>query len=129
MNENVVPFKKVDRFLVYLGEVSEDGVVSPKAQVGMAFLSQRSSTFRLKMWLFPKEQLFLTANDDRTKYRVLCLDESIDRQGQTRTYWNEVGLGEVAGSFIRLKFHLLEVEVYVSLFPAAAKEEVGDAAA
>ena len=124
MNENILPFKKSERFAVYRAEASKTGELVEKEQLGLAFLKSGSKMFRLNLWMFPNEQYFIAANDDRSTYKVLCPTEY-----GSQTHWNEVGVGAVSGSFIKLKLHLLELEILVCLFPTAAKSEVNDAVA
>ena len=128
MNENILPFKKSERFEVYRAEVLKTGEVVEREQLGLAFLKSGARMFRLDLWMFPNEQYFMAANEDRTKYRVLCPNEYVGREG-SKTHWNEVGTGRVSGSFIKLKLHLLEQEILVCLYPSKAKSEVNDDAA
>lgn len=122
--ENVLPFRKSDQFPVYRAEILPNGEVVESEQLGFAYLNPGSTLFRLKLWMFPKEEYFIGSNEDRSAYRVLCPNES-----KTGTYWNEVGSGEVMGSFIRLKLHLIHQDIFVCLFPSKVSLEVNDGAA
>ena len=126
MNDNVIPIKKSDRFGVYRAHVTDCGEIVEQEQLGFAFIKPGSRMFRLKLWMFPQEQYFIAAQEnDPTKYVVLALDEYQTNGGETRTYWNRIGAGELQGCFIRLKLTLLNEEVFVSLFPE--KEEAKEA--
>lgn len=125
--ENVLPFKKSDQFPVYGADVLLSGEVVEGELLGFAYLNPSSPMFRLKLWMFPKEEYFIAGNEDRTSYRVLCPSES--KSGNGKTYWNEVGSGVVEGSFIRLQLYLPRQNIFVCLFPTKAKPEVNDDAA
>ena len=120
MNDNVVPFRKSDRFEVYRQGYSPSGELVEGKQLGLAFLKPGAKMFRLNLWMFPSEQYFIAANEDRSTYKVLCPNE----YGGQVTHWNEVGSGRVSGSFIRLKLYLLDEEILVCLYPKTAKSEV-----
>lgn len=120
MSENVLPFKKSDRFEVYRAGFLPSGELMEKEQLGFAFLKPGAKMFRLSLWMFPKEEYFIAANEDRSAYKVLCPN---DCAGQT-TYWNEVGSGRISGAFIVLKLHMLDQEILVCLYPKIAKVEV-----
>lgn len=120
MNINVLPFKKSDRFEVYRAEALPSGELVEREKLGLAFLKPGAKMFRLNLWMFPNEQYFIAANEDRSAYRVLCPND----YGGDVTHWNEVGAGRVSGSFIRLKLHLLTEEILVCLYPKSATSEV-----
>lgn len=124
--DNILPFKKSDQFPVYRARL-EGGEVVEQEQLGIAYLKPSSKLFRLKLWMFPGVEYFIAANEDRSSYRVLC--PSGAKGESAKTYWNEIGHGEVVGSFIRLKLHLISQEIYVCLFPSKEKVEVNDDAA
>lgn len=127
MNENVVPIRKAERFGLFKGRIDDKGEVIESDQVGFAFIKTGSRTFRLKLWMFAQEQYFLATKDnDPTCYEILSLEEYTLNNQETRKSWNKIGSGELYGSFIRLKFHLLAEEVYLCLFPE--KGEVANAA-
>ena len=120
MNDNIVLLKKSDRFEVYRADVLPSGEVVEREKLGLAFLKPGAKMFRLNLWMFPKEQYFIAANEDRSAYKVLCPN---DNAGEV-THWNEVGSGRVSGSFIRLKLHLLDQEILVCLYPKIVRPEV-----
>jgi hypothetical protein len=120
MNDNILPFKKSDRFEVYRAGALPSGELVEKEKLGLAFLKPGAKMFRLNLWMFPNEQYFIAANEDRTKYKVLCPND----YGGEVTHWKEVGTGRVSGPFIRLKFHLLGEDILVCLYPKVAKSEV-----
>lgn len=126
MNENVVPIRKTDRFGLFKGRIEDNGEVVEREQVGFAYIKPGSRMFRLKLWMFTKEQYFLATNDDDpSRYEILSLDEFMVGE-EARKSWNKIGVGELNGSFIQLKFQLLGEDIYLCLFPE--KAEVANAA-
>lgn len=126
MSENVVPLRKADRFGLFLGRIEESGEVIEQEQIGFAFIKPGARTFRLKLWMFPREQYFLaTSDNDPNRYEILSLDDYMANQ-EVRKSWSKIGFGEVVGSFIRLKFHLLDEDIFLCLFPE--KSEAANAA-
>lgn len=127
MNENVVPIRKTDRFGLFKGRIDENGEVTEGEQVGFAYIKPGSRMFRLKLWMFVREQYFLATNDDDpTRYEILSLDDYMLPNQEIRKSWNKVGVGELVGSFARLRFHLLGEDIFLCLFPE--KTEVANAA-
>lgn len=132
---NVTPIKfermKSDRYPVFTGEVNTDNQVVEQAKVGFAFLKPEGKVFRLKIWMFDKVQYFISpVHDDHIRYDVLCLEEYLLTNGKVKTNWNKVGDGIYFGNYIKLKFHLFESELFVSLFPtnSAVEERKSEAA-
>lgn len=118
MNNNVIPFRKSNRFTVYRGQTVSNGEVLKQEKVGFAFMKPGAKRFRLKLWLMAGVSYFVCPEDnDPSKYTVIALEEYRTPTGETRTSWNRIGHGEVAGSFLRLKIHLLAEDVYLCLFP------------
>lgn len=128
MSENLLPFKKSERYGLYRGRTELNGEFVESDQLGFAFLKPGKTLFRLRLWLFPKEQYFLAIDDnDPVKYVVLSLDE-YEVAGESRKNWHRIGEGQLQGNFIRLKFWLLSEEIYLCLFPAKVGAEVSRAA-
>ena len=128
MNENVIPIRKTDRYGLYKGRVENDEIVETD-QLGFAYIKPGSKMFRLRFWMFPKENYFLSEDEnDPTKYTILSLDEYQLSSGESRRSWNVIGKGSLSGSFIRLNFYLLSEEVFLSLYPLKTKMEVPDVA-
>lgn len=117
-NDNVIPIRKSDHFGVYLGEVASSGEIIEGESVGVAFLKPGSRKFRLKLFTMPSHQYFIVPDDtDDTKYIVLSLEEYQTSIGETRTSWNRIGNGRLAGSFIALRIQLLPENIFLCLFP------------
>jgi hypothetical protein len=130
MNENIIPIRKADQFFLCRGRVDETGQVIELERVGMAYLKPTSAMFRLRLWMFPKGEFFLAREDgDHFRYVALCREEyEIAGQGQ-KNQWHKIGVGEVLGHFVRIRFHLLSDDVYLCLFPkGSVSGEVLDAA-
>lgn len=121
MYENVVPIRRADRFGLFKGRIEENGEVIEKEQIGVAYIKPGSRMFRLKIWMFAREQYFLaTSGEDDSRYEILSLDDYMVGQ-EVRKSWNKIGEGSLAGSFIQLKFGLLDHDVYLCLFPDKAE--------
>ncbi len=129
-NNNVLPIRKTDQFSLCKGIVSENGEVIEKECVGLAYLKPTSTMFRLRLWMFPKGEYFLAREDgDHFNYLVLCREEYETVAKGLKNQWHKIGVGEVAGNFIRIRFHLFADDIYLCLFPKESKiEEALDAA-
>lgn len=119
MHENVVPIRKTDRFGLFKGHIEDNGEVVESEQIGFAYIKPGSKMFRLRLWMFTREQYFLATHDqDASRYDILSLEEYIVNN-EARKSWHKIGEGEIVGVFIRLKFHLLGDDIFLSLFPEA----------
>lgn len=68
--------------------------------------------------MFDAKKYFVALNDDDpTKYDLLSLEEYATRDGEEKSQWHRVGEGQYFGNYVKLKFHLLDRELYLSLFP------------
>lgn len=122
---NVIPIRKADKFNLTTGKINEDGSISVADQVGYAYLKPGGKTFRLKFWMFPKESYFLSRDvDSDSTYTILSVEDYLSSNLEPKTVWREIGKGYVMGNYIRLNFHLIKEEIYLSLFPDA--QEVAD---
>jgi hypothetical protein len=117
--DNVLPFRKHDKFGVYLGKADSNGEIIEGESVGIAFLKPGGKTFRLKLWVWPSVQYFVATDDkDDTKYTVLSLDEYRLPSGEDRSHWNKIGTGKYVGNFIKLSIQLLPSDIFLCLYPA-----------
>ena len=93
-------------------------------QVRVAYLKPGAKTFRVKLWMFPSQQYFLTPeNEKSTEYTVLSLEEFQSQSNEKKSSWQKVGKGEFVGLHIKMKFHLLSEEVYLCLYPDEKQAE------
>jgi RAB protein geranylgeranyltransferase component A len=118
---NVIPLhskSRVDKFLVFLGEINEAGQVVEQEQVGMAFLKEKSKTFRLKLWMFA-HSIYLVVPDkaDHTKYTIYSVEEYLSKEKEVRSFWNKIGDGDIVGNYLRLRIPLFGADLFLSLFP------------
>lgn len=125
MKDNIIQFRKYDRFPMSRGLVSSSGEVIEKDPVGFAFLKPGSKMFRLKIWAFPNVSYFLTQdeNSDLDQYQVLALEEYHSSTGEIKSNWNKVGKGQLIGNFIKFNIQFFADEIYLCLFPESEKEE------
>ena len=123
-NDNVIAIRKSDRFFLYSGAVTKTGEVIERERVGVAYLKPTSSMFRLRLWMFPKGEYFLARNeDDHFHYVALSREEyELADQGQ-KNQWHKIGVGDVVGNFIRIRFHLFSDDIYLCLFPKGPKRD------
>ena len=122
MNDNIIPFNnnktKADRFAVFLADHDDKGQVIEKERVGLAFMKVGAKAFRLKLWQWLGTQYFVVPDQrDQTKYTIFSLEEYLTEKRELKSYWNKIGEGDYYGNYIRLKFYLMDKELYVSLFP------------
>ncbi|WP_415061569.1 hypothetical protein [Bdellovibrio sp.] len=123
-NNNVIPLKKTDRFVLCRGTMGPNDELLEYEQVGVAYLKPGSKTFRVKLWMFPGNQYFLAPeNENSTTYAVLSLEEYHSQVNEKKASWQKVGAGEFMGLHIRMKFHLLSEEVFLCLFPDEKQSE------
>lgn len=128
-NENVIPMRKADKFYLSKSHVSKNGDLTEGERVGVAYLKPGSNTFRLRLWMFPHGEYFLAREQgNHDHYLALCREEFQVADG-TKNQWHKIGVAEVVGNFIRIRFHLLSEDIYLCLFPNGSKvEEVTDVA-
>lgn len=125
MSENIVPFRKYDRFKLTKGFITPKGEVIEEDQVGFAFLKPGSKMFRIKIWSQPLNSYFLV-QDDKTPldvYTVLAIEEYKSQSGEVKTNWNKVGLGYLIGNFIKINIHFFAEDVFLCLFPEKQNQE------
>lgn len=121
---NVIPFKKADRFALCRGVMGSDQELAEYEQVGWAYLKPGSKTFRVKLWMFPQQSYFLTPeNEKSTCYTVLSLEEFQSQTNEKKASWHKVGNGVFVGLHIKMKFHLLSEEVFLCLYPDERQSE------
>lgn len=122
---NVIPIKRADQFILCRGTMGPDEELIEYEQVGIAYLKPGAKTFRVKLWMFPSQQYFLTPeNEKSTEYTVLSLEEFQSQSNEKKSSWQKVGKGEFVGLHIKMKFHLLSEEVYLCLYPDEKQAEV-----
>ncbi len=120
MNDNVISIRKTDRFGLFKGRIESNGEVVDREQIGFAYIKPGARMFRLKLWMFSREQYFLATDEDPSRYTILSLEEYIVNQ-EARKSWNRIGSGKLVGTFIHLKFHLLYDDVFLCLFPESVE--------
>ena len=121
MENKVVPINfssgRFEAFNVYSG-ILEDTDVIEERRVGIAFLRGGSNVFSMRLWMFPAQKYFVApVNDDQEKYEILTFEEYNTRDGEAKSQWHRVGKAEYFGNYLKLKFHLLERDIFLSLFP------------
>lgn len=125
MKDNIIPFRKYDRFTMTRGSVSSNGEVIEKEPIGFAFLKPGSKMFRLKIWAYPNVSYFLTQDEksELDQYQVLALEEYHSSNGELKSNWNKVGQGHLVGNFIQFKIQFFADDIFLCLFPQNEKEE------
>ena len=131
MKSKVIPIEvgpqKYDVFNVSLGYIDGQNQVNEGERVGVAFLRGKSKVFSLRLWMFDSKKYFVAPDDeDSTKYELLSLEEYTARNGEEKSQWHKVGSGQLVGNYLKLKFFLLDQELFLSLFPR--KQETENAA-
>lgn len=125
MNENIIPFRKYDRFKLTRGIISPRGEVIEEDQVGFAFLKPGSKMFRIKLWAHPLNSYFLLQDEKSPldEYQVLSIEEYKPQNGETKTNWNKVGRGHLVGSFIKFNIQFFAEDIFLCLFPEKPNQE------
>ncbi|MGZ3748797.1 MAG: hypothetical protein ACXVCD_15790 [Pseudobdellovibrionaceae bacterium] len=122
--DNVIPIRKTDRFFLVRGTMGPDEELIEYEKVGVAYLKPGAKTFRVKLWMFPHNQYFLTREaESSVKYVILSLEEFQSQSQEVKASWQKVGDGEFVGLHFKMKFHLLSEEVYLCLYPDEKQEE------
>ena len=117
-HENLLKFRKTDRFTLSLGEINEYGDVIESDRIGTAFMKPGAKLFRIKLWAFPNIQYFLARDRSNPDvYNVLALDEFKTTAGDMRSNWNQVGSGQLIGSFIKFQIRPFQADLFLCLFP------------
>jgi hypothetical protein len=132
MSSKIVPInggpRKYEVFNIFVGRIDDQNQIVESERVGVAFLKGKSKVFSLRLWMFDSSKYFVAPSDeDSTKYDVLSLEEYTSRDGEERSNWRKVGSGQYFGNYLKLKFHLIDRELYLSLFPNQ-KEPIESAA-
>lgn len=122
MKSKVIPIEagaqKYDVFNVFVGRIDDQNQIVESERVGVAFLRGKSKVFSLRLWMFDSMKYFVAPDDeDSTKYDLLSLEEYTTRSGEEKSQWHKVGVGRYFGNYLKLKFYLLDQELYLSLFP------------
>lgn len=121
---NVIPIRKADRFILCRGTMGPDEELIEYEQVGVAYLKPGSKTFRVKLWMLPSQPYFLAPeNEKSTAYTLLSLEEFQSQSNETKSSWQKVGKGEFVGLHIKMKFHLLSEDIFLCLFPDEKQSE------
>lgn len=125
MNENIIPFRKYDRFKLTRGIISPRGEVIEEDQVGFAFLKLGSKMFRIKLWAHPLNSYSLVQDEKSPldEYQVLSIEEYKTQNGETKTNWNKVGRGHLVGSFIKFNIQFFAEDIFLCLFPEKPNHE------
>ena len=122
MSNNVIALPKTERFAVYCGELNLDGELKGKNRIGSAYMKPGAKKFRLKLWLMSDISYFVAPDDkDPKKYVVLIPDQYRLPNGELRTSWHRIGVGEVTGTYIKIRIHLIATEIFLSMFPDSTR--------
>ncbi len=122
MKNKIIPIEmgpqKYDVFNIFVGKIDDQNQIVEGDRVGVAFLKGKSKVFSLRLWTFDATKYFVApCDEDSTKYEILSLEEYTSRDGELKSNWHKVGSGQYFGNYVKLKFHLLDRELYLSLFP------------
>ena len=126
MTDNVIHIKKTEqkheqkseRFGVYRGELNHTGELTQKERIGSAYMKRGTKKFRLKLWFMGETSYFvLPDNKDPRKYTIVIPSEYRFSNGESKTNWHRVGVGETAGTYLRLNIYLLSEDIFLSMFP------------
>ena len=124
IENNVYPFRKSDKFGVYLGHATADGEIVEGESVGVAYLKPGSKKFRLKLCVWPNNNYFIVPDDrDDKRYVILCLEEFTTPDGVAKSVWHQIGYGNLLGNLIALRIQLISDPIYLCLFPEAKSFE------
>ncbi len=132
MKSKIIPMdvgsQRYEVFNVFIGSIDEQNQVVASDRVGVAFLKGKSKVFSMRLWMLDAMKYFVAPNDaDPALYDILSLEEYTARDGELKSQWHRVGQGQYFGNYVKLKFYLLDQELYLSLFPN--KREAHDSAA
>ncbi|GIL16321.1 MAG: hypothetical protein BroJett040_00720 [Oligoflexia bacterium] len=106
-----------DRFKIWTGNVDSSGSILEQNHVGFAFNRRGSTSFRIKLWMLLNQSYYLVpTKEDQVKFNLYTIEEREFETKEVKTFWNKVGEGELYGNYIRLRFHLLEKELFLCLF-------------
>ena len=67
--------------------------------------------------MFSSSTYFLIPDqNDQTLYTVFSVEEFF-QNNEKKSFWNKVGEAALFGNYLKIKLHLFEQEMFMSLFP------------
>ncbi len=111
---------KLYRFKLMQGNVTTDGTFEKTKTVGMAYLTDGTRSYSLKLWMLLKDRFYLVPRrKDQTQFLVLTRETNRNPSAKNRSFSNIVGNGQAlpALGVVRIDFDLLDKPIYMSMFP------------
>lgn len=108
------------RFKLMQGNVTSDGTFEKTKTVGMAYLTDGTRSYSLKLWMLLKDRFYLVPRrKDQTQFLVLTREANRNQSAQNRSFSNIVGNGQAfpALGVVRIDFDLLDKPIYMSIYP------------
>ena len=108
------------RFKLMQGNVTSDRTFEKTKTVGMAYLSNGTRTYSLKLWMLLKDRFFLVPRrNDQSRFLVLTREANRNPSAKNRSFSNIVGNGQAfpALGVVRIDFDLLDKPIYMSIHP------------
>lgn len=108
------------RFKLMQGNVTNDGTFKKTKTVGMAYLSDGTCTYSLKLWMLLKDRFFLVPRrNDQSRFLLLTREANRNPSARNRSFSNIVGNAQAfpALGVIRIDFDLLDKPIYMSIHP------------
>lgn len=112
--------KKSEETVFYRFKVFKKNSENKKNTIGMAYLMEGQSIYKLKLWSFLNESYFLyPLKEDPSKFFIKTRELNKSPNPKSKYFWNVIGNGKLNTSegAIELNFDLFEKMIFVSLYP------------
>lgn len=120
---DILPARKSKIYGVYMGLLDEFGHPNEGESVGLVYEREDQKKFRLKLFMFPNQSYFISADKEYpSHFAVLSMEEYTDAKGEAKTYWNKVGSGKLEFGNLQFSLQLFPtLNFYIPLFPEENK--------
>lgn len=108
------------RFKLMQGNQSSEGNFEKTKTVGMAYMTEGTKTYSLKLWTFLNDRFYLVPRKhDQSLFLVLTKEPNRNPAARNRSFSNIVGNAKVdpALGVIKIEFDLLDKPIYMSIYP------------
>jgi hypothetical protein len=129
-NQNQPSKTTIYRFDIFRGETLPDGRVQKVKSVGNAYVREGLSTYTVHLKTFLKDTFYLLQNTKSENPDFVILTREPSQNPSRKYFWNHVGevevLGGVNDGIMRMKWDLLNGEIYMKAEPVKVTEFAGE---
>lgn len=123
--DQILPVKNSKILGVYMGVLDVFGNPHEGESIGIAFIRENRKKYRLKLFMFPRENYFISVDrDNPERFSILSVEDYKDSQGAEKTNWNIIGSGKIEFGNLQFSLQLYPtLNFYIPLFPDENKVE------